>query len=264
MCGFRMSPFVQFYLYITISYFLIRFSRFHRISCLPGGQTGGPVRDPWGDKMKRLTAKLVDAINKPGKYHDGDAGLYLYVQERNGRLRKSYLQRVTVHGKRVEIGLGSTKWTSPSEARAVAQANRKIARTGGDPRRKPTVVPTLEEAADAVIAIHASTWKDGGKTEERWRAILATYAFPRFGRKSVAAVTTADVLAMLVRHWATKRETMRKLRHEIGAIVRWATARLALVVALEPTDPLNRPHADRRRRGTVVRRLAFPVPVIVP
>lgn len=177
-----------------------------------------------GDKMKRLTAKLVDAINKPGKYHDGDAGLYLYVQERKGRLRKSYMQRVTVHGKRVEIGLGSTKWTTPSEARAAAQTNRKIARTGGDPRRKPTVVPTLEEAADAVIAIHASTWKDGGKTEKRWRAILATYAFPRFGRKSVAAVTTADVLAMLVPHWATKCETMRKLRHEIGAIMRWAVA----------------------------------------
>ena len=174
--------------------------------------------------MKRLTAKLVDAINKPGKYHDGDAGLYLYVQERNGRLRKSYVQRVTVNGKRVEIGLGSTKWTSPSEARSAAQANRKIARTGGDPRRQPTVVPTLEEAADAVIAIHSSTWKDGGKTEKRWRAILATYAFPRFGRKSVAAVTTADVLAMLVPHWATKRETMRKLRHEIGAIMRWAVA----------------------------------------
>ena len=174
--------------------------------------------------MKRLTAKLVDTINEPGKYHDGDAGLYLYVQERKGRLRKSYMQRVTVNGKRVEIGLGSTKWTTPSEARAAAQANRKIARTGGDPRRKPTVVPTLEEAADAVIAIHASTWKDGGKTEKRWRAILATYAFPRFGRKSVAAVTTADVLAMLVPHWATKRETMRKLRHEIGAIMRWAVA----------------------------------------
>ena len=51
----------------------------------------------------------MDAINRPGKCHDGDAGLYLYVQERNGRQRKSYVQRVTVHGKRVEIGLGSAK-----------------------------------------------------------------------------------------------------------------------------------------------------------
>lgn len=174
--------------------------------------------------MKRLTARLVDAIHLPGKYHDGDAGLYLYVQERNGRLRKSYVQRVTVHGKRVEIGLGSAKWTTPSEARAAAQANRKIARTGGDPRRRRETVPTFEEAADSVIAIHATTWKDGGKTERRWRAILAKYAFPRLAGKSVAAVTTADVLAVLVPHWATKRETMRKLRHEIGAIMRWAVA----------------------------------------
>ena len=115
--------------------------------------------------MRRLTAKLVNAINRPGKYHDGDAGLYLYVQERNGRLRKSYVQRITVHGKRVEIGLGSAKWTTPSEARVAAQANRKVARTGGDPRRRPETVPTFEEAADAVIAIHATTWKDGGKAE---------------------------------------------------------------------------------------------------
>jgi len=198
-----------------------------------------------GDKMKRLTAKLVDAINKPGKYHDGDAGLYLYVQERKGRLRKSYMQRVTVHGKRVEIGLGSTKWTTPSEARAAAQTNRKIARTGGDLRRKPTVVPTLEEAADAVIAIHASTWKDGGKTEKRWRAILATYAFPRFGRKSVAAVTTADVLAMLVPHWATKRETMRKLRHEIGPNIGRA-GRSNEVRTRAPGSALRPRHGDSR------------------
>ena len=147
--------------------------------------------------MKRLTVKLVDAINRPGKYHDGDAGLYLYVQERNGRLRKSYVQRVTVHGTRVEIGLGSTKWTTPSEARAAARANRKIARTGSDPRRRQQTMPTFEEAADAVIAMHATTWKDGGKTEKRWRAILAKYAFPRLGGKPVSAVTTADVLAVL-------------------------------------------------------------------
>ena len=41
--------------------------------------------------MNRLTARPVDAINRPGKCHDGDAGLYLYVQERNGRLRKHSL-----------------------------------------------------------------------------------------------------------------------------------------------------------------------------
>ena len=177
--------------------------------------------------MKRLTAKLVESINRPGKFFDSDAGLYLYVQERNGRIRKSYVQRVTVHGKRVEIGLGSTKWTTPSEARAKAQANRKIARTGGDPRQgKATTVPTFEEAADTVIRMHVETWRDGGKTEARWRATLATYAFRRLGRKSVADITAADVLAVLTadEFWQTKRETARKVKQRISTILDWAAA----------------------------------------
>ena len=174
--------------------------------------------------MKRLTAKLVESITRPGKYHDGDAGMYLYVQERKDRIRKSYVQRVTVHGKRVEIGLGSAKWTTPSAARAMAQANRKIARTGGDPRRQPATVPTFEEAADTVIRMHAATWKDGGKSEARWRATLAAYAFPRLGRRSVADITTADVLGVLVPHWSTKRETMRRVRQRIGTVMKWAIA----------------------------------------
>ena len=57
---------------------------------------------------------------------------------------------------------------------------------------------TFEEATDAMIAMHVPTWKDGGKTEKRWRAILAKYAFPRLGGKPVSVVTTADVLAVLV------------------------------------------------------------------
>ena len=174
--------------------------------------------------MKRLTAKIVESIARPGKYHDGDAGLYLYVQERRGRLRKSYVQRLMVHGRRIEIGLGSTKWTTPSEARVKAQANRKIAREGGDPRRKPVTVPDFETAADAVIKLHSATWKDGGKTEKRWRAILAAYAFPRLGKRPVNTITTSDVLAVLVPHWSTKRETMRKLRQQIGAVMKWAIA----------------------------------------
>lgn len=176
--------------------------------------------------MKRLTAKLVSAINEPGKYHDGDAGLYLFVQEHKGRLRKSYVQRLTIHGKRVDIGLGSVKWTTPSEARAIAQANRKVARTGGDPRRRPATVPNLEAAADAVIRMHAGTWRDGGKTEARWRSTLSAYVFPRLGRRSVAEITTADVLAVLTHDgfWSTKRETARKVKQRISTIMDWAAA----------------------------------------
>ena len=175
--------------------------------------------------MKRLTPKIVSALNEPGRYYDGDAGLFLAVQEHKGRIRKSYVQRVTVHGRRVDIGLGSVKWTTPSEARAKAQANRKVAREGGDPRTKRrAAVPTFEEAADVVIRLHAETWRDGGKSEAQWRSSLATYAFPRLGRRSVATITTADVLAVLTPIWNAKRTTASRVRQRIGAVMKWAIA----------------------------------------
>ena len=176
--------------------------------------------------MKQLTAKFVASVTEPGKYHDADAGLFLFVRGRADRLSKGYVQRVTVYGRRVDIGLGGTKWTTLTEARATAQANRKIARKGGDPRRRPATVPTFEEAADAVIGMHSGTWRDGGKTEARWRATLSTYVFPRLGRKSVADITTSDVLAVLTHDgfWSTKRETARKVRQRISAIMDWAAA----------------------------------------
>lgn len=176
--------------------------------------------------MKQLTAKFVRDVTEPGKFYDGDAGLYLFVRGRAGRLSKGYVQRLTIAGKRADIGLGSTKWTTLTEARATAQANRKIARTGGDPRRRPATVPTFEEAADAVIAMHAGNWRDGGKTEARWRATLEAYVFPRLGRRSVADISTADVLATLTHgdFWNAKRETARKVRHRISTIMDWAAA----------------------------------------
>ena len=175
--------------------------------------------------MKRLTAKIVAALNTPGRYYDGDAGLFLAVQEHKSRIRKSYVQRLTIHGQRVDIGLGSVRWTTPSEARAKAQANRKVAREGGDPRTKRrAVVPTFEEAADIVIRLHAETWRDSGKSEAQWRSSLAAYAFPRLGRRSVATITAADVLAVLTPIWNTKRTTASRVRQRIGAVMKWAVA----------------------------------------
>ena len=72
--------------------------------------------------------------------------------------------------------------------------------------------------------MRAGTWKDGGKSETRWRATLAIYAFPRLGRRSVADITAADVLAVLMHNefWNTKRETARKVKQRIATVMDWA------------------------------------------
>ena len=172
--------------------------------------------------MKKLSAKFVREVTAPGRYYDGDAGLFLLAKPSG---RKSYLQRLTIHGKRHDIGLGSIRWTTLTEARAAAQANRKIARTGGDPlAAKRAGVPTFDIAADIVVGIHRESWKDSGKSEAQWRASLRDYALPRLGRKRVDQITAADVMGVLLPHWQSKRETMRRVRQRISAVMRWAIA----------------------------------------
>lgn len=172
--------------------------------------------------MKQLTAKFVREITAPGRYYDGDAGLFLLVKPSG---RKSYVQRLTIHGKRHDIGLGSDRWTTLTEARAAAQANRKIARTGGDPlAAKRSAAPTFAEAVETVIAIHREGWKDAGKSEAQWRASLRDYVLPRIGRKPVDRITTADVMGVLLPIWQEKHETARRVRQRIRTTMQWAIA----------------------------------------
>ena len=47
---------------------------------------------------------------------------------------------------------------------------------------------------------------------------------PKLGRKRVDRITTADVMAVLLPIWSTKRETARRVRQRIGAVMKWAVA----------------------------------------
>ena len=85
-------------------------------------------------------------------------------------------------------------------------------------------VPTFEEAAEKVIAMHEPTWKDGARSAAIWRSSLRAYVMPLLGRKTVDTITTADVMAVLVPIWNTRRETARRVRQRIGAVMKWSVA----------------------------------------
>ena len=139
-----------------------------------------------------------------------------------GGVRKSWVQRIRINGKTTNLGLGPTWQVSLAEAREMALGNHRVARGGGDPRSKGA--PSFAEAAEKVIAIHAQGWKDGGKSEKQWRASLSTYAMPTLGSKPVDQINTSDVLAVLLPIWSSKRETARRVRGRIGAVMKWAVA----------------------------------------
>ena len=124
------------------------------------------------------------------------------------------------------LGLGGYPLVSLAEAREAAVANRKRARAGGDPlaeRRRSQGLPTVEEAAAAVLAQQRPGWRNAKHARE-WPRSLRAYAFPRIGALSVSMVTTADVLAILTPIWHDKPETARRVRQRIGAVMKWAVA----------------------------------------
>jgi integrase len=171
---------------------------------------------------KALTAQFVKTVKDPGKYFDGH-GLFLRVQP-NGQ--RQWVQRITIRGKRCELGLGNPSLVSLAQARETALANRKLAVAGGDPMRakkEAEAVLTFEEAARKVHALHLPTWRNP-KHGAQFLSTLETYTFPRIGALKVGEVTTSDVLAVLSPIWTAKPETAARVRQRIGTVMKWAVA----------------------------------------
>ena len=163
-----------------------------------------------------LSARMVRHAG-PGSYVDGN-GLMLRVRARGAR---SWVQRLMVHGRRVDIGLGSADLVPLAEARRIAADNRAVARTGGDPRRARTI--TFAEAEPRALAEKAETWREGSPSLRDWRASMAAYVLPVLGRMHVGAVTTADVKRVLrPLALAGKHATARMVAGRIAAVLEWA------------------------------------------
>ncbi len=174
-----------------------------------------------------LSATFVKSVNVPGRYGDGRGGLGLTLlvkpSSRRG-CRKSWGQSIRINGRKTTLGLGTYPVITLAMARERALENARAIAQGRDPRRASNAVPTFARAAEVVLAIHAVNWKPGSRSEEGWRTSLRDYALPRLGSMRVDAVTTRDVMAVLLPIWSTKRETARRVRHRIGAVMKWAVA----------------------------------------
>ena len=153
----------------------------------------------------RLYATFVRTVNVPGRYGDGYGGLglsLLVTPRKSGGFSKTWAQAISPNGTKTSLGLGSWPVVTLAMARDRALANARAIAEGRDPRRRFQQVPTFVQANETVIAIHAENWKSE-RSESQWRASMRDYVLPRLVRKRVDAVTTADVMAVLLpcRHW---------------------------------------------------------------
>ena len=175
----------------------------------------------------RLSVLTVRHLQAPGRYPDG-GGLYLQIGPTGG---KSWIFRYRHAGRERQMGLGPLQLVPLAQAREQARDIRMQRYRGVDPLgargAKKKVVdaevnggPTFAEAMVAYIDANKAAWRNE-KHIAQWSSTLSTYAAPHLGRKRLADIETADVLAAVQPIWLTKSETASRLRGRIEAVLSW-------------------------------------------
>ena len=171
--------------------------------------------------MGKLTAATVRTASRPGLHGDG-ATLYLAVAPGGS---KSWIQRVTVDGRRRDIGLGGYPAVSLAKARNRAMANRVAIADGIDPlaEKRRANTPTFRAAAVATWEANRPRWRSA-KTARAWMQSLEKHVFPAIGALPVERIGHDEVLRILKPLWSTRPQLARKLRQHIRATLQWCQA----------------------------------------
>ena len=171
----------------------------------------------------RLKAAGLRAL-PPGRHADGNR-LYFLVRL---NLARSWVQRVTVEGSRIDLGLGPYPLISLAEARRLAIENLLTIRAGGNPKgdagRKKGPTATVVDLLEVVIENRSPGWKAKKKTEAVWRHDFKKYVFPAIGGKPIATVTVADVRDIVLPHWRGRNSKGSVLRQNLESLFGCAVA----------------------------------------
>ena len=174
---------------------------------------------------RRLNAtfvRTVKAEHRVRTYGDGRGGFGLTLSVRPNGVKHWY-QRLRIGGRPTNVGLGGYPLVTLSQARSAALANARIARAGGDPRKRRRDVPTVAQTVEAVLERDAPTWRNPERTMRDWRNGLRRHA-AAIMHLPVDAVTSAQCIAMLTPLWNTRRETGVKVKHHLAAVFKLAIA----------------------------------------
>ena len=185
----------------------------------------------------RLTAGFLKSP-PVGKHCDG-AGLWLVKREDGGA---QWVLRVTVHGRRREMGLGGFPALGLAEARKQASRWRDVAVTGRDPIKERETEARAARREDLSLAVWTADAFEARKAElkgdgaaGRWLSPLNIHVLPKLGKVPVTDLDQRDIRDCLAPIWHTKADTARKALIRLSIVLRHAAA-LGLDVDLQATD----------------------------
>lgn len=176
------------------------------------------------------SAKLTDRHLKtfaPGKFNDG-AGLWFV---KHSDTSAQWVLRVTVHGRRREMGLGGYPDVSLKAAREEAQKWRSIAKAGRDPikqrekerREAERNLHILSDVAMDAFESRKAELKGDGKAG-RWFSPLELHVLPKLGKVPVAEIDAIDIRNAISPIWHSKASTAEKALHRLGVCLKHGAA----------------------------------------
>jgi len=185
----------------------------------------------------RLTAGFLKSP-PVGKHCDG-AGLWLVKRKDKGA---QWVLRVTVHGRRREMGLGGFPSLGLAEARKVAQRWRDVAAAGRDPIKEREAEERAARREDISLAVLTHDAFEARKAElkgdgtaGRWLSPLTLHVLPKLGKVPVTDLDQRDIRDTLAPIWHTKADTARKAMNRLAIVLKHAAA-LGLDVDLQATE----------------------------
>ncbi len=176
--------------------------------------------------QNRLSAQFVKSA-PVGKHCDG-AGLWLVKREDGGA---QWVQRVTVFGRRKEMGLGGFPTVSLAEARKLGERWRKVAAAGRNPIKEREAEERAARREDISLAIITEDAFEARKAElkgdgtaGRWLSPLNLHVLPKLGKVPVTDLDQRDIRDTLAPIWHTKADTARKALNRLSIVLRHAAA----------------------------------------
>lgn len=182
---------------------------------------------------KELSAIEVGRLKEPGLHAVGGvAGLHLQVAPGGSR---SWICRLTIGGKRRDVGLGAFPGVGLADARRLSREVREKASAGVDPilerqAARDTLAAaqaariSFNKATEQFLAMRGEVWRNA-KHRAQWVSTLGAYASPVIGGLPVEDVRLEHIVKVLDPIWKSKTETASRLRGRIEAILDWATVR---------------------------------------
>jgi integrase len=177
---------------------------------------------------KRLTARTVATLRKPGRHADG-GNLYLTISKTGAGVSRRWTFLYSLAGKQREAGFGSAAVVTLAEAREKAAGYRSMLAKGIDPldakkadQEAAAARKTFGQCADELIISKRREWRSEIHAGQ-WRTTIDDYCGPILD-KPVDAIDTQAVLGVLQSVWGRIPETASRLRGRIEAVLDYAKA----------------------------------------